>query len=62
MNYKDMGKKKLKSPRKTRPYSIRFDIELEEFLDGQKNLSKLINQLVKEYISNQEDNQGKGNK
>lgn len=48
-----MGMKKLENPRKTRPYSIRFDIELEEFLDNQENLSKLINQLVKEYINNQ---------
>lgn len=43
-----MARRKLETQRKTRPYSIRFDVELEEFLKQQDNLSELVNRLLKE--------------
>lgn len=54
--------KKLESPRKTRTYSIRFDIDLEEFLNKQDKLSKLMNRLVWEEAIRQEKQEDQKNK
>ena len=42
-----MGRKKLIEPRKTKARAVRFDIDLEEFINSHANVSKFINGLVR---------------
>ena len=43
-----MAGKKLAEPRKTEVYSIRFDSDLESFINSVPNKSELINFLVRQ--------------
>lgn len=56
-----MGRNKLEKPRKTKPYTVRFDIELEPFIKSQKNLSELINMLLWKELLKQEEEGGHKN-
>lgn len=40
-------KKKYETPRKTRNYNFKFDIDLQELIESQPNKSKFINGLVR---------------
>lgn len=40
-------KKKYETPRKTRNYNFKFDIDLQELIETQPNKSKFMNELVR---------------
>ena len=40
-------KKKYETPRKTRNYNFKFDIDLQEFIESHPNKSKFMNGLVR---------------
>lgn len=41
-------KKKYETPRKTRNYNFKFDIDLQELIEAQPNKSKFMNRLVRQ--------------